>query len=310
MRQTTNLMQRLLNILKQKDIYLGICRYLLGITMIPYGLTKILRTQFVTGPQVWNRPLEELTGINLTWAFLGHSPWFTVVLGLLEFIPALLLLFRRTSLLGAILMLPMTLNVLLINYAYNLWDGTKYMAVFLFVLNCLVLVFERHRIAQLINIVIARAGNRRGISLEVIINTVVVALISYIALQPLLEYRRGTNDLTGNWFNGQPIEWVLQRQMLNDSLLPDHQQKIYFGPYHEFIEVGTNSFNNSPNQYVLNADQHSVVIKDEEGKINFKYQYTLLGDTGLKMVTTVGIGKPSQLTQFYSRRVMHNNVQE
>jgi len=303
-------MQRLLSFLKQKTLYLGLCRYLLGIIMIPYGLTKIFRTQFVTGPQVWSRPLEELSGINLTWAFLGHSPWFTVVLGSLELVPALLLLFKRTTLLGAILMLPMTLNVLLINYAYNLWDGTKYMAVFLFVLNCLVLFFERHRIAKLIHLVIARAGNRRGISLEVIINTVVVGLVSYIALQPLLEYRRGTNDLTGNWFNGQPNEWVLQRQMLNDSLLPHQQQKIYFGPYHEFIEVGTNSFYNLPNQYVLNADHHSVIIKDEEGRVNFKYRYTLLGDTGLKMVTTVGTSKPSQLTQFYSRRVMHKNVNQ
>jgi uncharacterized membrane protein YphA (DoxX/SURF4 family) len=303
-------MQRLFRFLKQKTVYLGVCRYLLGLTMIPYGLTKIMRTQFVTGPQTWNRPLEELSGIELTWAFLGHSPWFTVLLGFLELIPALLLLFRRTTLLGAILMLPMTLNVLLINYAYQLWDGTKQMAVFLFVLNCLVLFFERQRIAQLLSVIVSRAGSSGRIPLELTINAVVIAVIGYIALKPLVEYRHGTNDLTGDWFSGQPVEWVLQRQMLNDSILPDLQQKIYFGPYHEYIEAGTNSSVNSPSQYELNVNQHSLVLKYDDGKHSVRYRYTLLGDTGLKMVTTVGSGKPSQLTQFHRRRVMHRKVED
>ena len=303
-------MQRLLSILKQQTLYLGICRYLLGITMIPYGLTKIMRTQFVTGPQTWARPLEELSGIELTWAFLGHSPWFSVLLGFLELVPALLLLFRRTTLLGAILMLPMTLNVLLINYAYNLWDGTKQMAVFLFVLSCLVLFFERQRIAQLLKVIVNRTGSSKRTPLELAINTVVIVGIGYFSLKPLLDYRRGTNGLTGDWFNGQPSEWVLQRQMLNDSILPDQEQKIYFGPYHQYIEVGANSSVNSPNLYDLDANQHSLILKYDDGKFNVKYRYTLLGDTGLKMITTEGIGKPSQLTQFYRRRVMHSKASE
>lgn len=303
-------MHRLLSILKQRTLYMGICRYLLGITMIPYGLTKIMRTQFLISPEAWKRPLEQLSGISLTWAFLGHSPWFTVVLGLLEFIPALLLLFRRTTLLGAILMLPMTLNVLLINYAYNLWDSTKQMAIFLFVLNCLVLFYERERIAQLLRVMINRVGSSKRIPLELAVNAVVIVAVGYMAIKPLIEYRRDTNVLTGNWFNGQPIEWVLQRQMLNDSVLPSHQQKIYFGPLNQYTEVGMNHFYNSPNQYVLNAKQNILVLKDADGKTQFKFKYTLLGDTGMKMITTVGSGKPSQLTQYYSRRVMHNHADD
>lgn len=50
-------MPHLLSILKQKAFYLGICRYLLGVTMIPYGRTKIICTQFVIGLQVLNRPI-------------------------------------------------------------------------------------------------------------------------------------------------------------------------------------------------------------------------------------------------------------
>ncbi|WP_342648537.1 hypothetical protein [Mucilaginibacter sp. CSA2-8R] len=303
-------MQNLLQILKQRILYLGICRYILGIIMIPYGLTKIMRTQFVTDPDVWKRPLEELSGINLTWAFLGHSPWFTVLLGCLEFMPALLLLFRRTTLLGAILMLPMTLNVLFINYAYNLWDGTKQMAIFLFVLNCLVLLYERERIVQLLRVIINRTGSIKRIPLALALNAVVIGVVCYFAIKPLIEYRRDTNLLTGNWFNGQPIEWVLQRQMLNDSVLPSHQQKIYFGPLNQYTELGMNHFYSSPNQYVLNAKESSLVLKDADGKIQFKFKYTLLGDTGMKMVTTVGSGKPSQLTQYYSRRVMHSHAED
>jgi hypothetical protein len=71
-----------------------------------------MNTQFVIIPtSVWLTPLEGLTGKNITWAFLGFSPWFQTLLGLLEFVPAFFLLFTRTAFIGSIFLLPLTLGV-------------------------------------------------------------------------------------------------------------------------------------------------------------------------------------------------------
>src|SRR6187402_135656 len=96
----------------------ALLRYFLGFSLLTYGLTKIFQTQFINvNFAVWQVPLEKLSGINLAWTFLGRTSWFQVLLGFLEFVPAMLLLFRRTAVLGAILLLPMTLNVFVINHA-------------------------------------------------------------------------------------------------------------------------------------------------------------------------------------------------
>jgi len=94
-------------------------RYILGITMIVYGLIKILRIQFVLPPDIYRHPLGQLDGVTITWAFLGFTSWFSILLGILELTPGFLLLFRKTNLLGAILLSPILLSVFLINVAYN-----------------------------------------------------------------------------------------------------------------------------------------------------------------------------------------------
>lgn len=161
-------MSPILIFLRKKHLYLGAARYTLGIVMLPYAITKILKTQFVLSGHAWAQAqsFETVPGTMLTWAFLGHAPWFQVLLGFLELIPALLLFFRRTTLLGAILMLPLTINVLLINYALELWEGTKIISGILFFLNLIVLAFHHGEIRYLIMKIIGRSSRIRYANVE------------------------------------------------------------------------------------------------------------------------------------------------
>jgi hypothetical protein len=165
-------MNQLFTFFTKKYFYLTITRYLLGIVMIPYGLTKILRTQFVlTGFSLTQlQPLESIPGTTLAWAFLGHSLWFQVLLGFLDLIPAILLLFRRTTLLGAVLMLPVTINVFLINYALDLWVGTKVIGGGLLILNILVLIFHWTKIKSMFKVIIDKAVQFKFTKAETAIN--------------------------------------------------------------------------------------------------------------------------------------------
>jgi hypothetical protein len=180
--------------LKSRGFYLGLCRYGLGLTMIPYAVSKLLQLQFVVLPtHAWQLPLEQLSGPILAWSFLGHSGWFQVLLGVLELVPALLLLFRRTTLIGAILLLPLTLNVLLVNEAFNLWPETRLTALVLLLLNVGLLVFEWRNIKHILLLILQRERKYQLNGWETGINLLLVAAVVGLIGNELLGYARESN---------------------------------------------------------------------------------------------------------------------
>jgi hypothetical protein len=300
-------MDRIIAFLKKKDLYLGVIRYILGIWMITYAVVKILRVQFVIIPfSMWQQPLESLTGRTIAWAFLGYSPWFQMLLGFLEFIPALLLLFRRTTLLGGILLLPVTLNVLLINYALNLWDGTKLIAVMIFALNCLVLLFEWKRIWELAMIVIGKGKRLKFSALEICINLVLaIGVVWFIAVNVNI-YKKQTNALTGDWYNKHPYEWTLQSEKIGDSILPHRLMKSYFGSRGKYSEINdTGLIKGNTLTYSIDEKTHQLNFYSNGYKLVNKWTYTLLGDTGLKVESVIDSLKNTRMVQVFKKRVIN-----
>ena len=110
-------------------------RIVLGLGMVPYGLNKVLDYQFQVQAWKYARPLGEASGTTLTWAFLGYHPHFQILLGILELIPAFLLFFARTRRIGALLMFPVLLNVVLINFYLSLWPTTQIISSVLLAIN-------------------------------------------------------------------------------------------------------------------------------------------------------------------------------
>ncbi len=93
-------------------------RYTLGAVLLTYGSMKL--SQFP--PPFWsvlNKSFGEETPMGLLWTFIGASTGYTVCIGLLEALSGTLLLFRRTTLLGACLAFGLTLNIFLLNVFYD-----------------------------------------------------------------------------------------------------------------------------------------------------------------------------------------------
>ena len=89
-------------------------RYLCAFLLYMYGVSKLLHFQFnVT--ELASRPIGSLNGYQLTWFYFGYSRIYACILGLTQVTGATLLLFRKTTLLGAAVMLPVMANILLIN---------------------------------------------------------------------------------------------------------------------------------------------------------------------------------------------------
>jgi hypothetical protein len=116
-----------------------VLRYALALGMAPYAISKLANFQFQVSAWQYAQPISELSGKVLTWAFLGYQPWFQFLMGVLEFVPTVLLTFRRTWRLGALLMFPVLMNVTLTNFALDLWDQTKVISSLLFAMNVILL---------------------------------------------------------------------------------------------------------------------------------------------------------------------------
>lgn len=92
--------------------------YALGLWMLLYGISKIFALQFQVFPSSYAEPLAEVRGFFAIAAFFGRFHWFEVLLGLVESIPSIMLLFRRTRSIGAILLLGPISFVAITDYAY------------------------------------------------------------------------------------------------------------------------------------------------------------------------------------------------
>ena len=101
----------------------GVLRYYLAYEISTYGFAKILRTQFA--PMYFRDDLTvgSLSGFELTWNYFAYSYSFAVILGVLQIGGSILLLFRRTSLLGVCILLPVMVNIVLINMFYHIALG-------------------------------------------------------------------------------------------------------------------------------------------------------------------------------------------
>lgn len=94
-------------------------RYYVGLMLISYGLYKVIQLQF---PEPGFRRLMQTYGesspMGLAWTFLGFSKGYNMFMGIAEVLAGLLL-FRRTLTLGAIITLMTTMNVMAVNFFFD-----------------------------------------------------------------------------------------------------------------------------------------------------------------------------------------------
>jgi len=95
-------------------------RLTLAITMFSYGFAKIIPTQMpAPGPDRWIEPLGEYSPMGLLWTFMGYSYVYQIFTGLGEATGGLLLCFRRTTTAGALVLIAVLSNVVLLNYTFD-----------------------------------------------------------------------------------------------------------------------------------------------------------------------------------------------
>jgi hypothetical protein len=97
-----------------------IVRYRAGIGIIGFGFTKLLPVQMpAPGLGLLNTNFGDLTAQKVFWLSVGIVPWYQVFAGVVEVTAGTLLFFRRTTTLGAILLIGALGDIVYVNFAYD-----------------------------------------------------------------------------------------------------------------------------------------------------------------------------------------------
>lgn len=98
-------------------------RYYLAFFIGMYAISKMAGVQFQIYEHVRDIPIGKLSGFNLTWYYYGYSLGLTIIVGLIQYTSAIFLVFRRTQLAGALLLLPVIVNIVFTNIFYEIGYG-------------------------------------------------------------------------------------------------------------------------------------------------------------------------------------------
>ncbi|MCY1000667.1 hypothetical protein OWM54_26320 [Myxococcus sp. MISCRS1] len=95
-------------------------RYLLAVPMLGYGFSKVFKSQFpMASVERLTQSLGDFSPMGLLWTFMGHSPGYNLFTGGAEVLGGLLLLARRTTTLGALVVIGVMSNVVALNFFYD-----------------------------------------------------------------------------------------------------------------------------------------------------------------------------------------------
>lgn len=122
-------------------------RYYLAFTLISYGVIKLMHAQMI--PPGLNRlmqPLGDFSPMGLAWTYFGYSYAYNIFVGIVEVLAALLL-FRRTYVLGALITMATSINIMTVNYFFDV--PVKILSTVLFLLSLFLLLPHLRQLCKL-----------------------------------------------------------------------------------------------------------------------------------------------------------------
>ncbi|MGC4021646.1 MAG: hypothetical protein QM734_06745 [Cyclobacteriaceae bacterium] len=99
--------------------WISAIQYGIAFNMALFGFQRIFHMQPYAPLGMLDEPFSSFSNQWLTWGYFGRSYGFICVIGILQIIGGFILIFNRTRLLGAIMILPIMISIILIDYFYD-----------------------------------------------------------------------------------------------------------------------------------------------------------------------------------------------
>jgi hypothetical protein len=183
-------------------------RYFLATMMVGYGVAKLVEGGQFPTPWVgrYDQTYGESSPMGLLWTFMGHSQAYSMFGGLAETVGGLLLLSRRTTVVGALVVTAVMTNVVMLNFCYDvpvkLFSSQLLLAALL-----IVLPHARRIVTALLGHAVPEVAPRMRGSTRVERARLVAKLVfgaclaygSYAQVKAIGEYRTKLPEIAGVW---------------------------------------------------------------------------------------------------------------
>lgn len=196
-----------------------VLRYVLAMTLLTYGFMKLVGGQFVPPDAMrLDQRIGDMSPMGMLWTFQGASTPYTWFAGIAEIVPALLLLWRRTALAGAVIAMAVMTNVVMLNFCYDV--PVKLFSMQLVVIAAMIALPQARRLMlALLGHAVPEVPPRARSSARVerahlVVKIAALALIAwtlYKLYDGTKEYKRPPHELAGLWsvttYTGEGERW-------------------------------------------------------------------------------------------------------
>lgn len=271
----------------------SILRLFLCIAMLLYGLAKVFKGQFADPSlELLLQPVGEMSPMGLAWVFMGHSMVYNIFLGSLEILGGLLLLYRRTSTLGSILILGIMMNVAIMNLTYDI--PVKLFSIHLILMAFILLVANGKRV---LNFFLKNEATEKLLYINYIKNksflkvihfikkTLIILVFILVILQCFINFKateqlRSNSEMRGIW---ETKAFIKQNDTLAPLLTDSFRWKYLIIDYKKKAVV--KKMNDTIERYSFeeNTETKEIIFKSPTDSVAQKFTYSIPNSNELKL---------------------------
>ncbi len=247
---------------KVQTWFVAIIRYWLALEISGYGFAKFFHLQFGENFVRNDSTVGSLSGFSLTWNYFGYSNVLNMVIGFIQVAGSVMLLFRKTTLLGVMMLLPVMVNIVLIDVLYNIPLGATLNAIY-FTTGLLYLLFLHWDIIRVIitkQLLQPAAG---AITLKWAARLLVIGGPFAFALLISLKYNRD-EPMAGKWAvkytikNNKPVDddaWLKDAAIWQNVYI-EHYKRITCSPNPFVVDANRSQ----TGEYTFNANNDTITL--------------------------------------------------
>ncbi|WP_146190973.1 DoxX family protein [Sphingobacterium athyrii] len=261
-------------------------RYYIALMLINYGVFKVMHLQMRPPSLVQlMQPLGEYTPMGLAWTFIGFSKGYNILIGIAEILSGLLL-FRKMVVLGALVTIVTSINIMSINYFYDV--PVKMVSTALFLLSLFLLlpfvqtlfsIFIKGRPAQLTTIQQPRfnkAWKRKGLVIVKILLLTVFGVQQVIGIFKTLEQMNA-------YYKKSPLYGIYHFEKNDENIktIPKEWRQIIFQHDNDHAFVRDIDYNPQTLPISIDSQKHKLTLN------SYQYDYAIDQNGNILLTKTV-----------------------
>ena len=270
-----------------------ILRIFLFLAMTLYGLAKIFKGQFADPSlELLIQPVGEMSPMGLAWTFMGHSIAYNIFIGFAEILGGTLLLYRRTTTLGSMIVIGVMTNVSMMNFTYDI--PVKLFSIQLILIASVLLIADSRRV---MDVFLKNKATEKVIYYSATIGTTLKKLISglkvlvltlltvAIIIQCFVRFKatdqlKVKSELYGIW---ESQLFIKNKDTLPPLLTDSYRWRYLIVNYKGKSAVKKMNDSIDRYQFKINKEQKEVVFKRGIDSIPHRFSYTLINPEYLKL---------------------------